>query len=124
MYAKDAKGITALNLVRMGILKGSGLKLFSAAQFKTNYDILTDSEINQLHSRITTYLRTLPHGPFRAVRSILGDRQAMIFGSDRYRQCVLPDSYLNGNTSSSNSVQDSEGSPSKRRRVQEIIEID
>jgi hypothetical protein len=107
-------------MVRLGILKGSGKKLFSAAKLGENYFRLADKEISFLHGLLTDKFCTLPTGPFQAVSYLVGQEQARRLA--RLGQLVMPDSFLNQTplietlkmTSPSK-----QGSPSKRRKIRE-----
>jgi hypothetical protein len=120
----DAKGIVPLNLVRLRILKGSGLRLFGPARFGEDYHLLSDEEVRHHHERLVTLFRTLPFGPFNALAYLVGLPQAKIIAVNQ-GECALPDSYLNQPIPSNeiSRARTSGASSSKRRHDMETIEI-
>src|SRR4051794_22603534 len=52
----DAKGINAVNMVRMGIFRGSGKALFKGAKFEINFHLLSETEIKVVHKNLPTTL--------------------------------------------------------------------
>ena len=95
----DAKGINLLNLVRIGILKGKGTILFTAAKFQRDCFLLDDAEINAMYTKLLGHISTLPHGPFQAIAMVLGTEEAKN-QAIRRKECQLPGCYLNVSSSS------------------------
>ena len=81
-------------MVRLGIFRGSSLKLFGAARFKSEFFLLSRHELTALHSNLVKLFTSLPHGPFQALSSLVGGKQARMLATNE-RECVLPDCYLN-----------------------------
>jgi hypothetical protein len=94
-------------MVRLGILRGKGKKLFSAAKFKEDYWLLGPNQIMNIHDYITRMFRTLPHGPFMAVTYLVGEAQARRLAMEGH--LVMLDSYLN----ESSMAESRAGSPMK-----------
>jgi hypothetical protein len=113
------KGITPINLVRLGILKGSGEKLLKAARFRKDYDLLSPAEITALHKRLVGLFKTLPDGPFQALCEIVGEKQARVFASRAYRQCTLPHADQNARMGES-----SNRKPFKRPRLDQARTVE
>ena len=109
-------------MVRMGIMRGSGSKIFNAARFEADYHLLQESKIISLHAELVKLFQTLPYGPFQALASVVGTNQARILANEMNRECVVPDSYLNEEAPSQPVYQSSPGHstshPAKRRRLE------
>ena len=106
-----------MHLVRLGILKGSGPKLFVAARFQEEYRLLSPREITALHTRLVTLFRSLPHGPFQALSEMVGERQAKVLAGSTYRECALLDSHQNPGVAESSRAESSRARPNKRTRL-------
>ena len=103
-------------------MKGSGRRLFTSAIFNVTYRLLTTQEINDLHDKLCTLFAELPHGPFKAVDSLIGRTQTLLFCDTSHRELVLPPSYHNQTPIASPSRKST--SPRKRRRIESDDEIE
>jgi hypothetical protein len=81
-------------MVRLGIFRGKGRILFKAARFQKDYWLLENSKVNLFCLRLTTQLKTLPHGPFNALKMVLGLKGAIMVAS-RGDECEIPPNILN-----------------------------
>jgi len=90
-----------LQLVRFGIFKGSGAKLFHSARFHKEFEVLSGSELAGLHKQVCNLFRALPYGPFQAACEMAGEVQAREWASSGVRECVLPPSHQNPSMSES-----------------------
>ena len=102
-------------MVRLGIIKGSGLKLFGPAKFGSTYVLKTNKEIQDMYDKLLKQFQTQPHGPFYDVKSLIGERQAQILS--KKGELIMPDPYHNHpSPSPSSSRHRLRISPKKRKR--------
>jgi hypothetical protein len=111
----DQRGVTAINMIHLGMLRGSGSKLFSAPVFCEKYFLHQEKAVNDLHTKLTTLFQTLPSGPFEAVSYLVRQEQAWHITCGG--QLVKPDSFLNAGPLSQTPSSSSIGSPQKRRKM-------
>jgi hypothetical protein len=114
-----AKGITIMNLARLGLVKPLKSSIFHSPTFNNGYKLLSEYEIKNLHSNILDLLRsTDPYGPFEALTEFVGSSLALEIAKEG--ECPFPCSTIASPGKSrpitSPGKSSTHGSPSKRQR--------
>ncbi|KAH7905349.1 hypothetical protein BJ138DRAFT_1118552 [Hygrophoropsis aurantiaca] len=71
-----AKNVKPFNLVRLGVAEASSWSVFRSPKFPSAWNILSTSDINQLHKKLINTLKTPKYGPYLAMKMLVGDAQA------------------------------------------------
>jgi hypothetical protein len=123
------KEITPLNMVRMGLAKAKSLKMIARACWKSNWMMLSDTEVKPLYTKVMDHLlHRQPYGEFLAVQEIFGRDVAMelekrgevIMPAHYQRQSVMTMSGGTKRKSITVGSDEDEGSqrPGKRRAIE------
>jgi hypothetical protein len=75
----------------MGLFTGQGLKIFKGPIWERTWRRRSESELVALHDDLVKDFTNLPHGPFRAVKRLVGHLGAVSLGQEGELQ--LPDCY-------------------------------
>jgi hypothetical protein len=74
-------------MVRLGILSSISLRIFHSPRFETDYQLLGEARIEEMHEQVVKNLTRLPYGPFEVLQKFVGPQRALQMCPS---QCISP----------------------------------